>query len=73
MGAGCVADELRRKLERALVPHDVKEYPEAGHGFMNRHGTVLLKLLPANPSCALQGQRFVDGIASRTWVQTTRT
>ena len=40
-----VADELQRKLERALVPHDVKEYPEAGHSFMNRHGTFLLQLL----------------------------
>jgi len=40
-----VAEELQSKLERALVPHDVREYPEAGHGFMNRHATFLLKLL----------------------------
>jgi carboxymethylenebutenolidase len=40
-----VADQLQQALERALVPHDVKEYPEAGHGFMNQHGTFLLKLL----------------------------
>lgn len=30
-----------QRLESALtaldVPHDVKEYPEAGHGFLNRH------------------------------------
>jgi carboxymethylenebutenolidase len=30
-----VAAELDRALERALVPHDVKEYPDAGHSFMN--------------------------------------
>jgi len=40
-----VADQLQIALERALVPHDVKEYPDAGHSFMNQHGTFLLKLL----------------------------
>jgi carboxymethylenebutenolidase len=32
-----VADQLQRALERALVPRDVKEYPDAGHSFMNNH------------------------------------
>jgi Dienelactone hydrolase and related enzymes len=32
-----VADQLAAALERALVAHDVKEYPDAGHSFMNRH------------------------------------
>ncbi|HMD76815.1 MAG TPA: dienelactone hydrolase family protein [Terracidiphilus sp.] len=42
-----VADELQRALERALVPHDVKEYPDAGHSFMNKHrGYSFLKVLP---------------------------
>lgn len=41
-----VADELQRALERALVPHDVKEYPDAGHSFMNKHrGYGFLKVL----------------------------
>jgi carboxymethylenebutenolidase len=40
-----VADQLRQALDRALVPNDVKEYPDAGHAFMNQHGTFLLKLL----------------------------
>ncbi len=41
-----VADELQRALERALVPHDVKEYTEAGHSFMNNHrGYSFLKVL----------------------------
>lgn len=33
------------RLERALaandVPHEVKEYPDAGHSFLNRHDSVL--------------------------------
>jgi carboxymethylenebutenolidase len=41
-----VADELQRALERALVPHDVKEYPDAGHSFMNKHrGYGFVKVL----------------------------
>jgi carboxymethylenebutenolidase len=40
-----VADELRVRLDRALVPNDCKEYPDAGHSFMNRHAVWLIKLL----------------------------
>jgi len=40
-----VADQLQTALERALVPHDVKEYPEAGHAFMNNHEQFWFKLL----------------------------
>lgn len=41
-----VAAELEQALQRALVAHDVKEYPEAGHSFMNNHrGYGLLKVL----------------------------
>jgi carboxymethylenebutenolidase len=41
-----VADQLQKALERALVPHDVKEYADAGHSFMNNHrGYSFLKLL----------------------------
>jgi carboxymethylenebutenolidase len=41
-----VADQLQQALERALVPHDVKEYPDAGHSFMNNHrGYGFLKVL----------------------------
>ena len=39
------ADRLEQALQRALVPHDVKEYPEAGHSFMNNHHSFVLKLL----------------------------
>jgi carboxymethylenebutenolidase len=40
-----VADELERALQRALVPHDVKEYPDAGHSFMNNKEQFWFKLL----------------------------
>lgn len=40
-----VADELQRALERALVAHDVKEYPDAGHSFMNDHESFWFRLL----------------------------
>jgi carboxymethylenebutenolidase len=40
-----VAEELERVLNRALIPHDVKEYPEAGHSFMNNKEQFWFKLL----------------------------
>jgi carboxymethylenebutenolidase len=42
------AAELEDGLRRAGVEHDVKEYPDAGHSFMNRHdlgpGGALLRV-----------------------------
>jgi carboxymethylenebutenolidase len=40
-----VADQLQRALERALVPHEVREYSDAGHSFMNHHQSFFFKLL----------------------------
>jgi carboxymethylenebutenolidase len=40
-----VAAELKQKLDRALIPNDVKEYADAGHAFMNNHKSFVLKLL----------------------------
>jgi len=40
-----VADELERALERAGIAHDVKEYPDAGHSFMNNHQSPFFKAL----------------------------
>ena len=40
-----VADQLEQALQRALIPHDVKEYPEAGHSFMNNKQSFFFKLL----------------------------
>ncbi|MDA8318056.1 MAG: dienelactone hydrolase family protein [Actinomycetota bacterium] len=39
------ATRLEHALEKAGVPHDVKEYPDAGHGFMNRHGNALWRMM----------------------------
>jgi carboxymethylenebutenolidase len=40
-----VADQLEQALQRALVVHDVKEYPDAGHSFMNNHQKFFLMLM----------------------------
>jgi carboxymethylenebutenolidase len=40
-----VAGQLERALERAGVPHDVEEYPDAAHSFMNNHQTFWFKAL----------------------------
>lgn len=40
-----VADQLERALTAAAVDHDVKEYPDAGHSFLNDHDTVLFKMM----------------------------
>ena len=34
---GATADKLERALTTAAVPHDVKDYPEAGDSFLNDH------------------------------------
>lgn len=41
------ARRLEGVLERASVPHDVKEYPEAGHGFMNDHRSIMMRVAGA--------------------------
>jgi carboxymethylenebutenolidase len=40
-----VADQLEQALQRALIAHDVKEYPDAGHSFMNNKEHFWFKLL----------------------------
>ena len=40
-----VAQRLEQTLAAAGVAHDVKEYPEAGHSFLNNHDTLLFKAL----------------------------
>lgn len=41
---GAAAD-LERVLTAVEVAHDVKEYPDAGHSFLNNHQNVLFKML----------------------------
>jgi carboxymethylenebutenolidase len=40
-----VAEQLERILTGARVAHDVKEYPEAGHSFLNDHRTAFFNML----------------------------
>lgn len=40
-----VAQALEQTLAAAGIAHDVKEYPEAGHSFLNNHGTWWFKAL----------------------------
>ncbi len=40
-----VADQLERVLTVLGVEHDVKEYPDAGHSFLNNPPSVLFKML----------------------------
>lgn len=40
-----VAQKLEQTLAAAGVAHDVKEYPEAGHSFLNNHDTLLFRAL----------------------------
>jgi carboxymethylenebutenolidase len=44
--------ELGRKLDALGIANDVKEYPDAGHGFMNRHGPIfgLLRFMGVGPN-----------------------
>jgi carboxymethylenebutenolidase len=39
------ADRLEGALERDGIPHDVKEYPDAGHSFLNQHDSVLFAVV----------------------------
>jgi carboxymethylenebutenolidase len=40
-----VAAQLEKVLTALGVPHDVKEYPDAGHSFLNEHKDAIFKLL----------------------------
>jgi carboxymethylenebutenolidase len=40
-----VAHKLEETLAAAGIAHDVKEYPEAGHSFLNNHDTLWFKAL----------------------------
>jgi carboxymethylenebutenolidase len=39
------ADRLERALTANSVAHDVKEYPDAGHSFLNQHDSTLFKVM----------------------------
>lgn len=52
------ADRLERILTSLGVPHDVKEYPEAGHSFMNNHDVRDVPFIFQVMSLAAGGARF---------------
>jgi carboxymethylenebutenolidase len=60
-----VADQLQQALQRAFVPHDVKEYPDAGHSFMNNREQFWFKLLRVtgiayNEAAAMDARRRIS-------------
>jgi carboxymethylenebutenolidase len=56
------APTLRRVLERARVPHDVVEYPEARHAFINHHD-----LAPLTELARMAGFEYHAPSAEHAW------
>lgn len=56
------ADRLEGALDRLGVEHDVVEYPEAGHSFMNHHSLGLI-----GPVVRVTGVRFHGPSADDAW------
>lgn len=56
------AAKLGDALERVGVEHDVKEYPDAGHSFMNRHN-----LGPLGPVLRVGGVGFHQPSSEDAW------
>ena len=56
------APKVKAALERAGVVHDVKEYPGAGHSFMNRMNGG-----PLNPLLRVVGIGFHQPSAEDAW------
>jgi carboxymethylenebutenolidase len=56
------AAKVTAALERADVPHDVKEYPDSGHSFMSR-----LNGGPLNPVLRVAGLGFHQPSAEDAW------
>lgn len=56
------AAELEAALETRGIPHDVKEYPDAGHGFMERHD-----LGPATRLVRVAGLGYHHDSAEDAW------
>jgi len=61
------AARLERALEESGVPNDVKEYPAAGHGFMNRHN-----MGPLNVLARVAGMGYHHASAEDAWSRILR-
>ena len=62
------AARLERTLTRLGVEHDVKEYPDAGHSFLNRHGLGPLAVLER-----VAGFSYHEPSAEDAWARILRT
>ena len=58
------ADRLQTALESLNVAHDVKEYPDAGHSFMNRISTG-----PLGPLVRYVGMNYEHAAAEDAWAR----
>ena len=56
------AAQLEAALTKAGIAHDVKEYPDAGHGFLNRHNTG-----PLNVIMRISGMAYHHPTAEDAW------
>jgi carboxymethylenebutenolidase len=56
------AAALEVALTKAGIDHDVKEYPDAGHGFLNRHNTG-----PLNTIMRVSGMAYHHPTAEDAW------
>lgn len=65
-----VAEKLRAGLERAGVEHDVKEYADAGHSFLNHSSETSPRWM--KPLAAPMNAGFVDTAADDAWDRITR-
>ena len=45
MRSSTTADRLERALTVNGVEHDIKEYPDAGHSFLNDHRGAVVKMM----------------------------
>ena len=60
-GPGGVAQRLERVLTAADMAHDVKEYPEAGHSFLNNPRTWWFNALQVIHISATNSRRKIRG------------
>jgi carboxymethylenebutenolidase len=57
------ADKLERAATAAGVLHEVKEYPEAGHSFLNRHDSPLFSVIGRIGGASYHEESAVDARA----------
>ena len=62
LGLRGAASKLEAGLENAGVPHDVREYPNAGHSFLDHHNFG-----PANPLMRVAGLGYHGPSADHAW------